>query len=166
MDRTFKRRGVLPSITCQVAQNIGVPAKLEPIYEEVCTFRSVTGTCRNPKSDSWLPIAVLIADAHHLNELNHDCLDPIAPCLLAALGDYHPSCKLRLGKFRLPTLRENQIRQYELNLIQNPHLHALSAEIQMSRDVNDLEVMDAVRYAPRLDTGIHIVFGSLRNTQC
>lgn len=128
---------------------------LEPDYEK---FLSCEEEDDGPTevSRSWEPLASLIARLEHLAELNYACVNQFPPCLLKALHQHHPACRLNLHTFRFRSLRKSETDPYEIELISSPCLHSVTVrhfchyDSNGDPDYNQDAVLWAVTIAPNL----------------
>ncbi|KAI2473512.1 hypothetical protein F4781DRAFT_136111 [Annulohypoxylon bovei var. microspora] len=77
-------------------------------------------------NDSWLPLVDLIQQLPTLTDLIYKCYDQFPPCLLQALHQYRPNCRLHIDNFCLRSLVTNLITRSITNLatntlIEDPH---------------------------------------------
>ncbi|KAL1961538.1 hypothetical protein VTN77DRAFT_1625 [Rasamsonia byssochlamydoides] len=127
---------------------------LEPYYDDMFTTDEVEDK-PTEVSRAWEPLASLISRLKHLTELNYACVNQFPPCLLQALHQYHPGCRLNLHTFRFRSLRWPVTDPYETELISSPCLHSLRVR-HIRRDSNwDVDynveaVLRAVAIAPNL----------------
>lgn len=76
----------------------------------------------------WSSLAVVIQKCKYITDLIWVCRNQLPPCLLHALDQCHPSCRLDLRTFRLRSLRDPVTNSHELDLIQSRHLHSISVK--------------------------------------
>lgn len=75
----------------------------------------------------WDSLVSLISKLRSLTELNYSMLNVFPRCLLEAIHQRHPSCKLNIHTFFLPSLLEHQMNPDELELICSPCLHSVQS---------------------------------------
>lgn len=128
---------------------------LEPRFDEYAFTYDEEDDEPSEASRSWKPLALLIARLKRLTELNYACVNQFPPCLLQALHEHHPACRLNLHNFRFRSLREPNTDPYEMELIRSPCLHSVCVK-HVTRDSNGHEdynedaIFQAVAIAPNL----------------
>ncbi|KAJ5093439.1 hypothetical protein N7456_009300 [Penicillium angulare] len=76
----------------------------------------------------WRPVADLIRNMSQLRDLLYGGSAQFAPCLLEALHQSRPSCRLWLNTFKLNSLWDGQIDPHELALISSPSLYSIRSD--------------------------------------
>ncbi|KAK1839261.1 hypothetical protein CCHR01_18123 [Colletotrichum chrysophilum] len=85
-------------------------------------------------NEFWKPLAKLIERLPRLKELLYACPNQFPPCLLAALHEHHPSCRLHLRNFHLHSIKDRhglaavldaEETDHELRLASSPCLHSI-----------------------------------------
>ncbi|KAJ5267136.1 hypothetical protein N7478_009944 [Penicillium angulare] len=78
----------------------------------------------------WPPVADLIRKMPQLRDLLYGGLTQFAPCLLEALHQSRPSCRLWLNTFKLNSLwdGDGQIDPHELALVSSPCLYSIRSD--------------------------------------
>ncbi|KAK2808733.1 hypothetical protein FQN50_004405 [Emmonsiellopsis sp. PD_5] len=96
------------------------------------TTEASYGRIRVPDTDEphrcnkyWKPVAELIRRLPALCDLHFSCYVQFPPCLLDALHEYRPVCRLHLQSFWLRSAMVSAPDQYELRLISSPSLHTI-----------------------------------------
>lgn len=77
---------------------------------------------------AWSSLTVVIQKCKHITDLIWVSRNQLPPCLLQALDQCHPSCRLDFRTFRLRSLRDPVTNSHELGLIQSRHLHSISVK--------------------------------------
>ncbi|KAI9931060.1 hypothetical protein MW887_010717 [Aspergillus wentii] len=130
--------------------------EMEPSYDLMLrSDQNKLEDAEKETSPSWLPLASLLARLQYLLEMNYTCENMFPPCLLEALSQYHPSCRLSLDMFRFTGCKGQETNPYEMKLIHSPCLHAVtmrfpnhSSESQI--DYDEEAVIEAIKTAPNL----------------
>ncbi|GIJ81688.1 hypothetical protein Asppvi_000188 [Aspergillus pseudoviridinutans] len=81
---------------------------------------------RNIDYECWDSVAELIKRLPALDNLHHLHYEQFAPCLLQALHQYRPECRLHLHSFVLRTIWEPTAEEHEYSLVTSPSLHSLT----------------------------------------
>lgn len=112
--------------------------------------------------DYWFKIAEFITSIHHLSDFNFHLRMHFPSCLLAALHQTHPTCKLRLGMFQLSYGGYPRLHRHEPVLATSPCLYGIStvcgddtrtldAIIELAVEapnLSELEIFHDVEYIP------------------
>ena len=104
----------------------------------------------------WAPLAELITHLPALSDFIYACSNQISPCVLQALKQVRPHCRLHMRTFKLRSLNESSTDRHELALATSSSLHNVQLRFDIfdstgSADHNKLAVMDMVAgLAPRL----------------
>ncbi|KAF4778380.1 hypothetical protein HER10_EVM0003894 [Colletotrichum scovillei] len=77
-------------------------------------------------SPGWAPMASLIKELSNLTDIFFACPTQFPPSLFAALKQYHPTCRIRLTKFNLLSLRDPRPDSYELDLVRSPSIYSIN----------------------------------------
>lgn len=106
--------------------------------------------------EAWKSLAVVIQECKYIADLIWVCQNQLPPCLLRALDQSHPSCRLDLRTFRLRSLRDPVTDSHELALIQSQHLHSISVKTvgldpDGNPDHNKSAIFPVVALAPNLE---------------
>jgi hypothetical protein len=106
-------------------------------------------------TEAWTPLASLIQKCKHLTDLVWVCRNQLPPCLLEAIHQHHPACRLHLRSFRLRSLRDPVTDPHELDLIRSPCLHSISVKTvgidsDGNLDYNRSAIFQVVALAPNL----------------
>lgn len=78
------------------------------------------------EDSAWRPLVELIQHINLLTDLEFDCVNQFPPCLLAALHQYHPQCRLHIGCFNLRSLGHPESDHYEFALVTSPCLYSIT----------------------------------------
>ncbi|KAJ5678992.1 hypothetical protein N7462_007236 [Penicillium macrosclerotiorum] len=76
-------------------------------------------------NDTWLPLVSLIEKLPKLEDLVYLCKEQFPPCLLDALHEKNPQCRLRLHSLLLRSLNAIQTDPYEFKLVTSPSLYSV-----------------------------------------
>lgn len=76
-------------------------------------------------NDIWKPLAALVKQLTSLTDLIYECSDQFPSCMLDALHQSQPRCRLYLNTFKLRSLHESETDSYELNLLMSPCLYSI-----------------------------------------
>lgn len=106
-------------------------------------------------STAWHPLVVVIPKCRHITDLIWVCKNQVPQCVLQAITQYHPSCRLEIRSFRLLSLREPIFDPHERDLVQSPCLHSISVKIvgrdaYGKADYNAESIFKIVALAPNL----------------
>ena len=82
-------------------------------------------------NEAWKPLASLIKQLHSLADLIYGCPSQFPPCLLEALHQHRPHCRLHINKFKLRSLNASSTDPYEVVLATSPCLHSISVQSDM-----------------------------------
>ncbi|KAI9934107.1 hypothetical protein AWENTII_000473 [Aspergillus wentii] len=137
--------------------NICSAAELEPCFNSTFTSdrQDLEDAETDEKSSAWSPLVSLIEKLQYLVELNYSCVNRFPPCLLEALHQFHPSCRLNLDRFRFLSLNSPETDPYELELIRSPCLHSLTVphvrrDSDSIEDYNEEATWETAKIAPNL----------------
>ncbi|KAI4868615.1 hypothetical protein F4820DRAFT_409920 [Hypoxylon rubiginosum] len=86
------------------------------------------GEVTYPFDEQWRPLANLIRQLPMLSDVIYQCSTQFPPCLLEALHEHQPVCRLHVDSFRLRCLGSTPMKmdQHELMLITSPCLHSIN----------------------------------------
>jgi hypothetical protein len=76
--------------------------------------------------ECWESVAGLIKRLPALEHLHHLHYEQFPPCLLQALHQYRPECRLHLHSFVLRSIREPTAEEHEYCLVTSPSLHSIT----------------------------------------
>jgi len=76
--------------------------------------------------DAWNPVASMIEQLPALSDLIYNCSNQLAPCMLQALHQYLPQCRLHIKSLGFRSLNEINIDAHEFALATSPCLHSIS----------------------------------------
>ncbi|KAJ5091598.1 hypothetical protein NUU61_006468 [Penicillium alfredii] len=91
---------------------------------------------------AWQPVADLIQQLPLLSDLIFACHTQFPPCLLDALHEHRPTCRLHLNAFGLRSLNSYTTGPYEFQLVTSPSLYSIRVHYV---DEDDDHHPDAVR---------------------
>lgn len=99
---------------------------------------------------AWKPLANFIQRLPSLTDIYYSSSNQFLPCLLEALHQYRPQCRLHLYSFKLRSIYDSDDDYCEFALVKSPCLYSIS-----TRDHNDEHFREAVygtvfRLAPNL----------------
>jgi hypothetical protein len=106
-------------------------------------------------AEAWTPLASLIQRCMHLTDLVWVCWNQLPPCVLAAIHEHHPACRLHMRSFRLRSLACAVTDSHELNLIRSPCLYSISVKTVIKDsdgkfDYNGSAIWQVAALAPNL----------------
>ncbi|KAK5659111.1 hypothetical protein OQA88_1201 [Cercophora sp. LCS_1] len=89
------------------------------------------------QDNSWEPLAALMRQLPLLSELHFSCTSQFPPCLLEALHQGLPQCKLFINAFRLRSLNGlGDPDAHELRLVTSPNLHSVRMSVRKPTDTD------------------------------
>jgi hypothetical protein len=101
--------------------------------------------------NDWSPLVSLIKNCENLTDLIWACVNRLPPCLLQAIEEKHPNCRLDLRIFRFKSVNFSDCAdEHERKLFQSPLLHSLSARPSIFSDSQFDGLHDAIKAAPKL----------------
>jgi hypothetical protein len=106
-------------------------------------------------AEAWTPLASLIQKCTHLTDLVWVCWNQLPPCVLAAIHEHHPACRLHMRSFRLRSLAGAVTDTHELDLIRSPCLYSISVKTVIKDsdgkfDYNGSAILQVAALAPNL----------------
>jgi hypothetical protein len=106
-------------------------------------------------AEAWAPLASLIQRCMHLTDLVWVCWNQLPPCVLAAIHERHPACRLHMRSFRLRSLASAVTDSHELDLIRSPCLYSISVKTVIKDsdgkfDYNGSAILQVAALAPNL----------------
>jgi hypothetical protein len=78
--------------------------------------------------DTWNPLASMIEQLPALSDLIYLCSNQLAPCILQALHQYLPQCRLHIKSFGFRSLEVTNMDAHEFALATSPCLHSISVK--------------------------------------
>jgi len=78
--------------------------------------------------DAWNHLASMIEQLPALSDLIYNCSNQFAPCILQALHQYLPQCKLHIKPFGFRILDATNMDAHEFALATSPCLHSVSVK--------------------------------------
>ncbi|KAK1760380.1 hypothetical protein QBC47DRAFT_427578 [Echria macrotheca] len=87
------------------------------------SYASAEDACKENGSEGWQVLARLLQQLTGLAELHFRSFSQFPPCLLDALHQHRPRCRLFLDTFRLRSLHSEDPDPYELRLVTSPCLY-------------------------------------------
>jgi len=82
-------------------------------------------------NDVWRPLASLVKQLPLLTDLIYGCPGQFPPCLLEALHQHQPQCRLHIKTFKLRSLNAPSTDPYELVLATSPCLYSIRVRCDM-----------------------------------
>ena len=82
----------------------------------------------------WLPLANMTRQLFALSDMFYSCSDQFPPCLLRALHEVAPKCRLHVSTFKLRSLHDGILDRHEHELITSPCLY--SVRVKYDRGYN------------------------------
>ncbi|KAI5204544.1 hypothetical protein E4T39_03556 [Aureobasidium subglaciale] len=76
-------------------------------------------------NDAWKPVADLFRQCSALTDLLYELPHQVPPCVLDALHQHLPQCRLHLRTFALRSLDRPELDKHELAIITSPSLHSI-----------------------------------------
>ncbi|KAI5274876.1 hypothetical protein E4T47_02039 [Aureobasidium subglaciale] len=110
---------------CQASHDIGMADQASR------GIRSMPGCIMEPaeavwsNNDAWKPVADLLRQFFALTDLLYELPHQVPPCILDALHQYQPQCRLHLRTFALRSLDQRELDKHELTIITSPSVHAI-----------------------------------------
>ncbi|KAF7182839.1 hypothetical protein CNMCM7691_002583 [Aspergillus felis] len=83
--------------------------------------------------ECWESVAELIKRLPALDNLHHLHYEQFPPCLLQALHQYRPECRLHLHSFVLRSIWQPTAEEHEYCLVTSPSLHSITPYYNTSR---------------------------------
>lgn len=74
---------------------------------------------------AWKPVADLLRRFSALTSLRYESSHQLSPCILDALHQYHPHCRLHMRTFCARTLLQPEKDKHELAIASSPCLHSI-----------------------------------------
>lgn len=90
-------------------------------------------------SPLWTRLMSLISQFQHLTDLKYTCNNRFPYCLLRAIHQHHPACRLDVHTYHSRGLGDLITNPRKLELIKSPCLHRLTIRCVMSARSGDLE---------------------------
>ncbi|PGH08459.1 hypothetical protein AJ80_07858 [Polytolypa hystricis UAMH7299] len=87
---------------------------------------------KQSQSTAWMPLAQFIERCSSLENFVHDCFDQVTTCILEALHQRHPNCRLHVYKFGLRSLYQWQDNPQDIDpdeyaLATSPFLNSINS---------------------------------------
>ncbi|KAI1414839.1 hypothetical protein F5Y13DRAFT_178693 [Hypoxylon sp. FL1857] len=121
-----------------------------------CRFKNLGPIVSNSSStrptyendQDWQPLAVLIKQLTNLTDLIYHRPNLVPPCLLQALHEKHPRCRLHIDDFKLYSLAPKPpiLDPYELMVVTSPCLYSIYLSIEPdSLDSSPVHILIAIQ---------------------
>lgn len=104
------------------------------------------------RDDRWNPLASMIERLPALSDLIYECSNQLAPCILKALHQYLPQCKLHIKPFGFRSLDAINMDPHDFALATTPCLHSISVKFArlMAENHDEAVLRLAAGLAPNL----------------
>ncbi|KAJ5587846.1 uncharacterized protein N7459_003611 [Penicillium hispanicum] len=96
---------------------------------------------------SWKPVVRLIQALPKLADLFYFCAAQFPPCLLDALHEYRPDCRLRLHSLTLLSLKRLEMDLHELRIMTSPSLYSIVLDRNVSGGSRSVSYRRAAKHA-------------------
>lgn len=103
----------------------------QPVHHDGLTEQPETKQAKDLQNQMWEPLAALLCALPALTDLVYACLDQVPPCLLTALHENHPHCRLHVHTFSLRSLFQSKDKLRDIDpdeflLATSPCLYSLA----------------------------------------
>jgi hypothetical protein len=136
---------------------------LTEALERFCSGQKLDGY-REVQNDAWMPLAEFLSRLPGLTDLVYTCVNEIPGCILQAMHQHHPHCRLHVSAFDLraglkldPESGPASIAEDDVNLLTSPCLYAINLGVQFAGYTEDavLELLKAGRGSQLKHIHIH-----------
>jgi len=106
--------------------------------------------------DAWMPVVELIQQLPALADLVYNCTNQFPACVLKALHQDRPHCRLHMETFKFRSLNDAEADLLEFALAKSPSLYSISAtydsfDIEAQEDFNEEAILRTIAgLAPNL----------------